>query len=370
MDGADAPSPLRRSIEREAAREPISDLNFAKRVMITVGVVAIAYFLWLASDVLLLVFAAILVAILLRTLASALHAYARVGERWTLALATLLVAGLVGGFIYLFGAQLAGQLTQLGERLPDAIDAAGKRAGIDHATQKLEDAITAEAGSSILSRVTQWSVSLFGALASIALVFVSAVYLAADPGLYRRGFAMLFPPDQQDRVFGALDATHDVLRHWLAGQFVTMLLVGGASTLAYWMIGLPSAVALGVIAGVANFIPFLGPFLSAAPPLVFASSIGGEAVIWTLVAVVVIQQLEGNVVTPLVQRRAVSLPPALGVFAIVVSGVVFGIPGIFLAVPLAASLLVLVRNLWVRQTLRAEATAERAGKSVSASGAS
>ncbi len=122
---------------------------------------------------------------------------------------------------------------------------------------------------------------------------------------YRRGFAMLFPPDQHARVFDALDATGLVLRHWLAGQFATMTLVGVLSGLVYWWIGLPSPVALGAIAGVTNFVPFVGPFLSAIPPLLLALSINGETVAWTLAAVIVIQQFEGNIATPLIQRRAV-----------------------------------------------------------------
>lgn len=342
----------------DESRRPSSDLHFAKRVTIALGIAAIGYFLWLTSDVLLLIFAAILVAVLLRSAASVLSAYAYVGERWSLPLATLLVVGFLAGFIYVFGAQLVGQLTQLGERLPEAIDAAGARVGIDQASQKLGEAISAEAGAGVLSRVTQWSYSLFGVLGNVALVFVAAVYFAIDPGLYRRGFAMVFPPEQRDRVFGALDATDHVLRYWLAGQFVTMLLVGVASTLAYWWIGLPSPVALGVIAGVTNFIPYLGPFLSAIPPIVFALSMNTEALVWTIAAVVLIQQFEGNIVTPLVQRRAVSLPPAVGIFAILVFGVTFGILGVFLAAPLAASLLVLIRKLWVRETLHAGPVAE------------
>ncbi len=343
--------------DRGAQDGRLSDLHFAKRVAIALGIAAICYFLWVTSDVVMLLFAAILVAVLLRTVASALTRYAHVGESWSLALAAILIFGALAGFIYLFGAQLSGQLTQLGERLPDAINGAGQRLGVDNAAQQLEEAIKSETGSSFLSSVTRWSYSLVGALANIALVVVAAVYLAIDPGVYRRGFAMLFPPDQQSRVFGALDSSNHVLRLWLAGQFVTMMLVGFVSALAYWWIGLPSPIALGLIAGVTNFVPFLGPILSAVPPLVFALSMDTQTVVWTLGAVLVIQQFEGNIATPLIQRRAVSLPPAVGVFAIVVFGIAFGMPGVFLGVPLAVALKALVRNLWVRETLHAEPNA-------------
>ena len=332
----------------------LSDLRFAKRVVITLGIVAIGYFFWLTSDVLMLVFAAVLVAILLRSFAQSISRYTRLGEGLSLAAATILIFGVIAGFVFMFGAQLSGQLMQLGERLPEAIDAAGERVGIEYAWQRIEDTIKDQAGAGLLSSLTRWSYSIVGVIANIVLVLVAAIYFAIDPGVYRRGFALLFPPDQNKRVYDALDATDNVLRHWLVGQFATMVLVGTVSTLAYWWIGLPSPVALGLVAGVLNFVPFLGPVLSAVPPLLFALSMDTQTLLWTLGAVIVIQQFEGNVVTPLIQRRAVSLPPALGVFAIVVFGVAFGIIGVFFAVPLAASLLVLIQKLWVRDTLNGQ----------------
>lgn len=335
----------------------LSDLHFAKRVAIALGVAALCYLLWVTSDVVMLVFAAILVAILLRTVAGIFTRYAYAGETLSLALAALVIFGSLAGFAYLFGAQLGGQLTQLAERLPAAINDAGQRIGINDSTERLQEAIRSQTGSSFLFSLTKWSYSVFGALANVALVVVAAVYLALNPGVYRRGFAMLFPPDRQPIVFTALDASDRVLRLWLAGQFVTMLLVGVVSGLAYWWIGLPSPVALGVIAGVTNFVPFLGPILSAVAPLLFALAMDTQTVVWTLAVVVAIQQFEGNVATPLIQRRAVSLPPAVGVFAILVFGILFGIPGIFLGVPLAVALICLVRNLWVREALQAEPTA-------------
>ena len=135
-----------------------------------------------------------------------------------------------------------------------------------------------------------------------------------------------------------------------------MMLIGVVSGLAFWWIGLPSPLALGLIAGVTNFIPFLGPILGTIPALVFAVTMDLATVLWTLGAVLVIQQLEGNVITPFIQQRAVSMPPALVLFAIVAFGVVFGWLGVFLAVPLAVALTVLVKKLWIRQTLGEQTT--------------
>jgi predicted PurR-regulated permease PerM len=332
------------------------DWRYARRVVITVVVVGLAYFLWLISGVLLLIFAAILLAVLFNAFARLIARYTPVPEGWALTTAVLIVAVLVVGFLVLFGAQVSGQVAAVLQRLPGAIEAGGTRLGISDAFEKLEEAVTSAAGSNVVSRVTGVGYTMLGALADLALVIVAAVYLAADPRLYRHGAAKLLPATQHGRVFDAMDATATALRLWFAGQLVTMVLVGTVSGAAFWWIGLPSPLALGIIAGVTNFVPFLGPFLGAIPALIFALAQDARTVFWTIGAVFVIQQLEGNVITPLIQRRAVSMPPVLALFAIVVFGLLFGLPGIFLAVPLAVALLVLVKKLWVRQTLGEETT--------------
>jgi len=327
------------------------DWGYLRRLLVAAAVVGIAYFLWLASSVLLLAFAAVLIAVLLSSLANFIARHLAIAHRWALTLATVMVAALMAGFLILFGSAVAGQIAGLADKLPEAINASGSRIGIEHAFTKLRESISQETGSSVLSRVAGFGFTVLGAAVNIVLVLAAAIYLAADPALYRRGTVKLLPPSQHARLFDAMDVTANALRLWFAGQVVTMTLVGTVSGLAYWWIGLPSPVALGIIAAITNFIPFLGPFLGAVPPLIFALAIDLQTVVWTVGAIFLIQQLEGNVITPIVQRWAVSMPPALALFAIVVFGIVFGIPGILLAAPLTVALIVLVKKLWIRQTL-------------------
>jgi predicted PurR-regulated permease PerM len=193
-----------------------------------------------------------------------------------------------------------------------------------------------------------------GVIGDLALVLVAAVYFAADPRLYRRGTAKLLPPSQHARVLDAMDVTGNALKLWFGGQLVSMVLVAVVSGLAYWWIGLPSPLALAVIAGVTNFVPYLGPLFGAVPALIFAFAIDIEAVLWTAGAVIAIQQLEGNFITPFIQMRTAAIPAVVILFSIVVFGLLFGLLGIFLAVPLAVCITVLVKKLWVRQTLGEE----------------
>jgi predicted PurR-regulated permease PerM len=127
-------------------------------------------------------------------------------------------------------------------------------------------------------------------------------------------------------------------------------LTGGA----LWLIGLPSPLALGLIAAIGEFVPFLGPILAALPALIIAGSQSTEIFLWTLAAFVVIQQIESNLIAPIVQRETVSLPPALSLLSVLAFGVVFGPLGLILAVPLTVVAYVLVKKLYVRETLGEE----------------
>jgi predicted PurR-regulated permease PerM len=348
------PSPPSAGADRRGSYSLGQDWDFIRRVLITVVIGALAYFVWQTSRVLLLIFASVLLAVLLTGFAELIARRTPIPRRWTLTAATLIATVLLAGFLSLFGFQISAQIMQVVEKLPAAIDAAGIRLGISNAAEQLETAITSRSDPSFVFRAAGIGYTLFGGLTDLALVVVAAIYIAADPKLYRRGVAMLLPPSQHARIFDAMDVTGSALRLWFAGQLVAMLVVGVISGLAYWGLGLPSPVALGIISGLTNFIPFLGPILGAVPALVFALAIDVETVLWTAAVAIAIQQFEGNLITPLIQREAVSMPPALALFAIVISGLLFGLLGVFLAVPLAVALLVLVKKLWVRETLGEE----------------
>lgn len=201
------PKRLPRTWQQEFARESLqNEWGYVRRLLITLVIVGLAYFLWLISGILLLFFAAVLLAVLLSFIAALITRYTPVPPAWALTVAVLLASSSVLGFLVLFGSQVAGQIAEVVQMLPQAIDAAGRRVGIEDAAARLEQAVATGASSGVLSRMTGLGYTVLSALADLALVLVAAVYLAADPGLYRRGAAKLLPPSQHARLF-ALDAT-------------------------------------------------------------------------------------------------------------------------------------------------------------------
>ena len=194
-------------------------------------------------------------------------------------------------------------------------------------------------------------------------MLVGGIYLAANPRMHVHGVARLLPPARRVTVLRAMHDTGNALRLWLIGQGVVMLSMGLMMWAAYAWLGLPSAAALALIAALADFVPFIGPILGALPALVIASTIDMQTLLWTLGAVVVAQQIESYALMPFVQRRAVKLPPFIGLFSIVVFGTLFGLIGIILAVPLAVAVMTLVQRLWVKGVLdeQAEVLGQQSG---------
>lgn len=330
------------------------DAVFLRRLLATLALLALCYLVWLAGDVLILAFAAVVVSVLLRSVARLIQRVAPLSRGWALAAATLLVAGIFVLCGALFGTRLSGQLSDLWSKLPAALDKAGERFGIGGASELVAGQISQAAGGSVLSRVAGVGSTAMGIVADLALIIVAGIYLAADPGTYREGLVKMLPPRHHGRVLDAMNATGRALELWCAGQLATMAIVGTASTVAFLLIGLPSALGLGFLAALTNFIPFVGPLLGAVPALVVASLVDLPTVGWTLGAVFVIQQIEGNLVTPLIQKKAVLLAPALVLFALTIAWVLFGAPGLILAVPLTVTVSVFVKKMWIRETLGEE----------------
>lgn len=329
----------------------VSDNEFIRKALILIGLVVFVLVLWQLANVLLLAFGAILVALVLHALGDALTRYLRVPPRFSLAVASILVFALFIGLAWLFGSNIRAQMNSVAEQLPIALDAFGRKLGIGPISESLSELLSHIPSSGIAQRIAGIGGVLIGGVTDAVLVVISGVYIAAAPRLYVKGFVQLFPISQHERIASALDACGQALRLWLAAQLLAMAAVGILSTFAFWLIGLPSPHALGLILGLMDFIPFLGPVLGALPAVLISFTLGSDTVVWTLIAVVIVQQIEGNLILPMVQRKMVSIPPALAMFGIVIGGVVFGTLGLMLGFPLLVVCFVLVKKLYVREVL-------------------
>ncbi|ALK08450.1 AI-2E family transporter [Blastochloris viridis] len=344
--------------DREAPPAQLLDVpRLVQATLAVLGVVVLALLLWQLADVLVLAFAAVVVATILRSFADGIERVLPVSAGWALVLAGAAVLGSAATFGVLLGAQLSGQFTTLFQQLPAQLDDLGRTIGIPNAAELIgrEAAGFARRGN-VVQEIAGYTSGLVGIIAGVMLVVVAGIYLAASPGLYARGALTLFPEPARQRLGVALDAAGRVLKLWFLGQLVSMLLVAILTAGGLYLLGVPSALALGLVAGLGEFVPVAGPILSAVPALLVAFSVDSGTALWVLVLFLVVQQIESNLILPLIQRETVNLPPALTLFALVAFGVLLGPLGVLFAAPLTAVAFVAVKQLYVRDVLE-EATA-------------
>ncbi len=189
--------------------------------------------------------------------------------------------------------------------------------------------------------------STLAAVGGFVLVIFISVYIAAEPDLYRRGLLLLFSPPTRRRLAPVLTAISVKLRRWLSTQFLAMLVIGVVTTIVLSVIGVRAAVPLGVIAGLLEFIPNIGPTLSAIPAIAMAFVDSPQKTLAVVVAYWGIQFLENNLLIPYLMKEQLDLPPALTMMVQVVMAYLFGLLGLFVATPLLAAVFVMVQMLVV-----------------------
>jgi predicted PurR-regulated permease PerM len=328
--------------------------TFPRKVLLVAFALLLALIALQLLDLIMLAFGAVIVATVLRSLAAALERHARVHTKISVVAALLLVVVMITAITWFVGDPLAEQFEILRQRLPAAVDAVlqwlnSHRIGVA-ALQYIEEARSNDA-SPWAMRVAGAAGSTFGALSGAALMLVMGIYLAIAPRVYRDGLVRLMPLSVRARFGETLDACGSALARWLLGQSVSMLFVGATTALGLWLLDVPLAFSLGVLSGLLAFIPFFGAIAGGLLAVLLGFMQGTETALYVLILAVVIQQVEGNVLMPLVEHWAVGLPPVLGIAATVMFGVLFGLLGVLLAAPAMIVLMVVVQRLYIKGVL-------------------
>lgn len=331
-------------------RSGLSEVQFIRRVLIIIGLVALALFLWTLRQVLLMVFGAVVVASLFLALAEQFRKL-KIPPGLALALSVLSIFAVVGGVFALFGSQLTTQAENLSQAIPAAWQALQARLESAGLPVDLNDLQISGAGESLAARAGQFAVSLGGGVATALLVIIGGIFIAASPRFYTIGVIKLVPGTKRSLMFDALGDSGKALRLWLKAQLLAMVLIGLLTGIGLWALGVPSALALGLLAGFLEFIPYAGPIIAAIPAVLIALAIDPQLALWTVLLYVLIQQVEGNLVQPLIQSWAVEIPAAVLLFALLACGILFGGLGVVFAAPLTVVVYVLVKRLYVREAL-------------------
>lgn len=327
--------------------------------VITVMIVAILGVAWLLirlSDFLLLVFAALVLAAIFDAMTRKVSAVTRMKRGFALMLSVVALLSVFGAVFALFGTQLAREFDTIRESIPPAIEqvrAFLDRIGLGEPARNLLDQGTGDI-SNLLSQAGGYALTLGNGLANFVLVFVGAIFIASDPAVYRRGLLLLMPHRAEDSVAAALDDASRGLSGWMAGQAVSSLVVAALTWGGLMLLGVPAAGGLGLIAGLLDVIPMIGPIIAGVPAVLLAFTVSPATAMWTIGLFLLVQQLQGNFLQPMIQKQAVDVPPAVLLFAVVAAGLLFGFLGVLLAAPLTVVVYVLVQRIYVRTLLGKE----------------
>jgi len=309
---------------------------------------------WLMRDVLLLVFASVLLACALRLASGRLSRVAGTGPRLSLLIVTALVTAVAGCLAWWRGPVVVGEaanlVVQLRASLQRIWDQLGDASWWPQARGALRSAMPSSLGDlgGYLSSITA---STLGVGGSLVLIVSAALFLAASPATYRDGMVCLLPPRWRERARTILEAVGTTLQYWFLGQLVDMLVVAVLIGAELAALGVPLTLTLALFAGLLNFVPFIGALAGAVPAILVASGQSSIQALWVAVLFAAVQTLEDNVIAPLIQKRTVALPPALTIFSQTIFGTLFGVLGLILATPVMAALLVLVRMAYVEDVL-------------------
>lgn len=323
---------------------------------ITLVVVAILGLAWLLIELagfLMMIFAALVLAAVFSAMAERVCRYTGMRRGAALAISVVLTIAVFVGVFTLFGSQLTNEFDTIQQSIPPAIDrveAQLDQFGLGNSTRDMIRQGTGDI-SSLASRLGGFAMTATNGIANFVLVLVGAIFIASDPNVYRRGLLMLMPHRAEAPVAAALDDASRGLRGWMVGQAVSSLVVAILTGMGLWVLGVPASGGLGVIAGLLDVIPMVGPIIAGVPAVLLAFTVSPTAALWTIGLFLVVQQLQGNFLQPMIQKHAVDVPPAVLLFAVVAAGLIFGFLGVLLSAPLTVVVYVMVQRLYVKTLL-------------------
>jgi predicted PurR-regulated permease PerM len=316
--------------------------------------IASLYIIWQTRQLLLMAFAAIVLATALHQLAKFLRKQFKISHQWSLAGSLSVFLLSVVSFFWLVVPSLVKQMQVISSKVPKVLELAQNSKGtIEQYLPGIavpDFPTLQEQAKPLLNSLVGSSFAVFtgslGAALNLLLLLVLTIMLLVQPHAYRDVFVLLFPHFYRRRVIGILDDCEVALGKWMVGALLGMLAVGVMTTIGLSVLQVPAPLAQGVLAGLLNFIPNLGPTLSMVLPMGIGLLDSPWKSLWVFILYFVVQQIESSFLTPYIMSKQVSLLPALTLLAQVFFASFFGFAGLVLALPLSV-----VSKIWINAVL-------------------
>lgn len=334
--------------------------NFVRRVLIVIGLVTAVALLvilaWQMLDILVLLFASILLGVFLTGISGWIRQHTPLTHRQALAVTILSILLIIGLGGWLAAPSLAEQRQQLVDDLQSSwhslYTTLQNQSWAQPILNSLPDSEQLDSSlGTLISRGFGFFSRTFGLLANFIIILFVGFYLAFEPDKYANGFLRLLPKSHRQRAGEVLDEAAYTLRWWLIGRFSSMAIIGVLSLIGLLVLGIPLAFILSVLTALLTFIPIIGPILALVAPALIAFTISPQKALYVLLLYMGIQFLETYLITPVIQRQTVALPPVVLIMSQVIMGLFLGFLGVAVAAPLAALLIVLTKMVYIKDVL-------------------
>lgn len=327
----------------------------ARRALVWMLMATAFLFAWYQRELLLLAFAGVLAAVFLSTVAAWIRKLTHLPGALAYA-ATLVLLG--GGLVlagWLLAPRISEQMNQVFKSVPDSLHRLeqpllNKPWGRDllaHAHNALQN-------SSMGHKLPQLASTVVESVADIIVVLVIGFFAALNPRGYRAGVLILIPEGRRDGLRRLVGLLREQLKWWLFGQMFSMAVLGVGTGIGLWLMGVKLAWILALITGAAVFVPYVGTVLAGVPSVLMGLEKGPRTALYVLGFYTLLHILEGYILTPFIQKKAVRLPPVLTILAQFLMWNVAGILGVALAAPLTTAGLVLLKEQYLKVPAKKE----------------
>jgi predicted PurR-regulated permease PerM len=329
---------------------------YLQRVFIGIGALALVVILILimrvAFNVMLMVLAGTLIAVYFNGLADAIERRTPLSRRICMLISVIGTFVLVGLLFWFMGTKVQQQVNALSEDFPKLVSKLETQIrGVPIGAQMLDN-VSGNNSQKVINTAQNFFRTSFGVIGDIYIIIFLGIFFTVSPSLYKNGIISIVPRKGQSKAREIVDRLSKVLKGWLKGMMIAMVLIAVLSFTGLTVIGIPMALALAVIAGILNFIPNFGPIIAMVPAVLLGLVDSTQTAIIVAALYIVIQTLESNVITPTIQRRMINLPPALLIISQLLMGTLSGALGIILATPMLAIIMVLVEELYTKDNNR------------------
>jgi predicted PurR-regulated permease PerM len=328
-------------------------LTYTNKVWHTVAIVALLVvailIIRVAFNVLLMALAGALIATYFHGLGDIIQLKTRLSRRWAM------IISIAGSFIILIvllwfmGTKIQAQIAELSDKLPSTISTFKAKLGQSPIGQKILDNFSGDNSQKLATTAQNFFTTGFGVLGDIYIILFLGIFFTANPSLYKDGILVLVPQSKKALGKHIMDRISLSLKGWLKGMLLSMLLITVMIGIGLSLIGVPVALALALITGILELVPNIGSFIAMIPGVLLALTMSTNIAVVVAIFYIVSQTIVANIVTPLIQKKMINLPPALTLISQLIMAAVSGALGIILAVPLLAIAIILIDELYVKK---------------------